>query len=117
MSRIKRVLLVEDNPDVSAMLADYLEDAGMEAVVASSVGEAEKHFSQGKIEAILLDATLEEENDAVPFLQRVRAYDFRGPVIGISGASASNILLCANGANLGICKTHSREIIGALKGF
>jgi len=113
VKRVQQVLLVEDDRAVSFMLSEYLQIAGIRTISAFTVEEAEKGLAEHRVDAILLDACLQKEQDGVRFLQSVRPH-FSGKIIGISGSPAGNSALRNSGATMSFPKTSCMAIIGAL---
>ena len=118
MGRMKTILLVEDDAAVGEMLREQLVDSGFVVKHAPTLPTAERFFSETVFDALLLDGTMKpnsDEVDTIGFLLRVKQHGFHGKVIGISGSAQSNGILCVNGADAGILKTHVAEIMAALK--
>ena len=55
---MKRILEVEDDPDIQELLRTFLEDAGYRVEVASDGVEAISLFSKSEYDLILLDIML-----------------------------------------------------------
>ena len=55
---MKRILVVEDDPDIQELLRTFLEDAGYRVEVASDGVEAISLFSKSEYDLILLDIML-----------------------------------------------------------
>ena len=55
---MRKILIVEDEPDIQELLAAYLRDAGYEIVIAGDGVEALAQFQQGAFDMILLDLML-----------------------------------------------------------
>ncbi|MDR5760518.1 response regulator transcription factor [Caballeronia sp. LZ035] len=67
-----RLLLVEDDPDISASLADFLCGKGLSVQVAQSAEAGHEMLAHGAFDLILLDVMLPGE-DGLSFCRRVRA--------------------------------------------
>ena len=52
---MKKILIVEDEPDIQELLAAYLRDAGYEIAIAGDGVEAMTQFQKGTFDLILLD--------------------------------------------------------------
>ena len=52
---MRKILIIEDEPDIQELLAAYLRDAGYEIVIAGDGVEALAQFQQGAFDMILLD--------------------------------------------------------------
>ena len=55
---MKKLLIIEDEPDIQELLQAYLHDAGYETVLAGDGVEALAKFQKGKFDLILLDLML-----------------------------------------------------------
>ena len=55
---MRKILIIEDVPDIQELLAAYLRDAGYEIVIAGDGVEALAQFQQGAFDMILLDLML-----------------------------------------------------------
>ena len=55
---MRKMLIIEDEPDIQELLAAYLRDAGYEIVIAGDGVEALAQFQQGAFDMILLDLML-----------------------------------------------------------
>lgn len=55
---MKKILIVEDEPDIQELLAAYLRDAGYEIAIAEDGVEAMTQFQKGTFDLILLDLML-----------------------------------------------------------
>ncbi|MDR5733954.1 response regulator transcription factor [Caballeronia sp. LZ025] len=67
-----RLLLVEDDPEIRASLADFLRGKGLNVEVADSAEAAHGVLARGAFDLILLDVMLPGE-DGLSFCRRVRA--------------------------------------------
>lgn len=52
---LKKLLIVEDEPDIQELLEAYLHDAGYETTIAGDGVEALAKFQKDKFDLILLD--------------------------------------------------------------
>ena len=55
---MRKILIIEDEPDIQELLAAYLRDAGYEIMIAGDGVEALAQFQQGAFDMILLDLML-----------------------------------------------------------
>ena len=55
---MRKILIIEDEPDIQELLAAYLRDAGYEIVIAGDGVEALAQFQQGAFDMILFDLML-----------------------------------------------------------
>ncbi len=70
----KKLLLVDDEPDLLKMVSDILEDAGFETVLtAASVKEAVSAAKEEKPDLIVLDVML-PDGDGFSLMQQLRAF-------------------------------------------
>ncbi len=70
-TRNRRVLVVEDDPDARAVIRNYLEEAGMEVILAENGREGEKRLQEEVPDLILLDLVM-PVMDGTTFLKRLR---------------------------------------------
>lgn len=67
----QRLLLVEDNPDVRAALADLLASAGHQVTVAASAEEALAILAQAPQTVVLSDVDLDGQTHGVTLMRRI----------------------------------------------
>ncbi len=79
-----KILLVEDDVPVAALLADALEQDGHETTVTHSGEEALRCLREERPDAVFLDLVLPGMS-GIAVLQRIRGLDQRLPVILITG--------------------------------
>jgi len=111
-------LLIEDSLVIGEALRELLNGEEIEVDQATSEEEADVLFGKKTFDAIVLDGSLRVNSpsvDTLPLLSRIKNHGFPGLIIGFSGQPASNEILCAHGAHVGIVKTHMAEILRALK--
>jgi DNA-binding response OmpR family regulator len=53
-----RILLVDDDRDLSAMLADFMKHEGFEVYLAADDQSAHQHLSDGVFDLVILDVML-----------------------------------------------------------
>lgn len=80
----KRILVVDDDPEVRALLIDYLHDKGFEALAVESGETALDRLSSLRPHLILLDILMPGLS-GVETLQRLKALAPDTPVVIISG--------------------------------
>ncbi len=68
----KRILDVDDDPDVLEARKIVLEHKGYEVVQASNVKVAEEILEKGQIDLIILDVMMEKDSDGFNFAQFVK---------------------------------------------
>lgn len=78
-----RLLLVDDDADILALLARYLGANGCKTAAASSAAQARAAVAAGGIDLVLLDLGLPDE-DGLSLLRHLQT-QWRGPVIVVSG--------------------------------
>ena len=81
----KRVLIVDDEPEIRQMLSFYLSKIGWEVVAVKSGQEALQAFKLGRFEAILADVDLKEELDGIDVAKRLLNQDPCLKVVIMSG--------------------------------
>lgn len=79
-----RLLVVEDDPNVAAVLAETFQANGHETVIEHTGEEALAAIAQGRPDAVILDIAL-PTIDGVEVLRRIRSTDMTLPVIIVSG--------------------------------
>ncbi|QUJ76384.1 response regulator transcription factor [Sulfitobacter albidus] len=83
---IPRILVVDDDSDVRQMLTQYLRRNGAIALPAASGAEVDAHLAEGRVDCILLDVMLGDE-DGLQICARLRA-EQDVPIIMVSALSA-----------------------------
>lgn len=76
----KRVLVVDDEPDLRQMVAEYLARHGFAVASADGGRELDRHFASGRPDLVLLDVTMPEE-DGFSIARRLRAAHPSLPII------------------------------------
>ena len=85
----KKLLLVDDEPDLLKMVSDILKDAGFEAVLtAASVKEAVMVAKQEKPDLMILDVML-PDGDGFSLMQKIRLHS-QTPVLFLSARDEDN---------------------------
>src|SRR3954447_7569025 len=92
---VRGLLVVEDDEQTAAFLADNLRADGFRVGIASAAGEALRAIEVRKPDLVLLDLALDAGSSGLSVLDRVRAADGLGsridprlPVIIVSGHGA-----------------------------
>ena len=85
------VLLLDDNAEFRAMVADEVRAAGFDPTEAATVAEAEALVLRGivRFEALLLDVSL-PDGDGCDLCARLRAARQRMPVLMLAGSDAED---------------------------
>lgn len=81
----RTVLVVDDEPDVRALIADYLRARGFEVVEAENGVEALLKFRLVRPEAVVLDILMPRLG-GLRALRRIRAFDQNIAVVAVTGA-------------------------------
>ena len=85
---IPRLLVVDDDPEMRSMLTQFFQQNGFIALPASSESDVQRHLTAGRIDLILLDVMLGDEN-GVEICARLRR-DQDVPIILVSALSADH---------------------------
>ena len=85
---IPRILVVDDDPDVRQMLTQYLRQNGAVALPAAREQDVRMHLKGGRIDLILLDVMLGDEN-GLEICGRLRS-EQDVPIIMVSALSADH---------------------------
>ncbi len=85
---IPRLLVVEDDADTRSMMTQYLRQNGFIALPAETEQEIRTHLESGRIDLILLDVMLGDEN-GIEICSRLRA-EQDVPIILVSALSADH---------------------------
>jgi PleD family two-component response regulator len=64
-NRPTRVIVVDDDPSMQHMLANYLEQHNMRVFSAARTQEATRQFAAGEPDLVVLDVRLGEENGSI----------------------------------------------------
>lgn len=87
----KKIIVVDDEPDLRKMVAHYLEREGFETVLAENGAEAIETIQQGDIDLMVLDLMMPGENGFhVCRRIRGRAETARLPIILLTARDAEN---------------------------
>ena len=115
---IPRVLLVEDDLEIAAMLVDMLTENGFEAVASSSAADMEIELRKQPFDLIVLDAMLPGE-DGFSICRRLRSSSVT-PIIMLTALSedVDRIVGIELGADDYITKPfNSRELVARIRGL
>ncbi|KIN71235.1 response regulator transcription factor [Sulfitobacter guttiformis] len=85
---IPRILVVDDDADVREMMTTYLQRNGAIALPAATGNQAKAHLDAGRIDLVLLDVMLGDEN-GLEICNRLRR-DHDVPIIIVSALSADH---------------------------
>ena len=78
------ILVVDDEPDIRALLKDVLEDEGYRVALAANAGEARERLAAAPPDAVLLDIWMPGE-DGLALLRSWQAGGLPCPVVMMSG--------------------------------
>jgi len=85
---IPRILVVDDDAEIRSMLAQFLRDKGFIVLPATTFGDVQRHMNSERIDLILLDVMLGDEN-GVDICQNLRQHH-DVPIIFVSALSADH---------------------------
>ena len=86
MQKSARILVVEDEALISAMVADALEEQGFTVHVVSNAADALRHIQSGaRVDALFTDVNLPGGMDGSELATRVRALRPDLPIVYASG--------------------------------
>lgn len=108
---IPRILVVDDDSDMRQMLTQFLRQNGTIALPAASEREVQSHLNGGRVDLILLDIMLGDEN-GLEICRRLRD-EQEVPVIMVSALSADHQRMegYAVGADDYIAKPFNPELL------
>lgn len=72
MQQAPSILVVDDDPELLALVAGVLERSGMRTLTAQSVAEAETSIAKARVDLVVLDLMMPGE-DGLSFCRRLRA--------------------------------------------
>lgn len=94
-----KILIVDDDPAFSSMIAEYLRDRGHVPVAVQDGDEMRKEMEKGKVDLVLLDLVLPKE-DGVALTQYIRSNSSVGIIIlSGKGDMADRVLTLELGAD------------------
>lgn len=116
MSDPKTVFVVEDEPDLATLIADYLVDAGMEPTILGDGHDAVERILGEKPDLVILDIMLPGK-DGISICREVRAQSDVPIILETAKAEEIDRLLGLElGADDYVCKPFSpRELIARVK--
>ena len=85
---IPRILVVDDDPDMRQMMTQFLRQNGSIALPAANEGEVDNHIEGGRVDLIILDVMLGDENGLEICRRLRREQDV--PIIMVSALSADH---------------------------
>ncbi|MDC1223832.1 response regulator, partial [Ascidiaceihabitans sp.] len=85
---IPRILVVDDDPDMRQMMTQFLRQNGSIALPAANEMEVRSHIDAGRVDLVLLDVMLGDENGLEICKRLRREQDV--PIIMVSALSADH---------------------------
>ena len=85
---VPKILVVDDDAELRKMMAYFLSNNGFMVYTASTGEEIKSHISKGRIDLILLDVMLGEE-DGVELCRQIRI-EQEVPIIFVSALAADH---------------------------
>jgi DNA-binding response OmpR family regulator len=85
---VKQILLVEDDPEISDLVKEHLENEGYRVLTAADGEEAARLFANGGVDLVLLDLMLPKMN-GMTLLKQIRVH-----------SSVPILILSAKGSDL-----------------
>jgi two-component system, OmpR family, response regulator len=83
MDSVSRVAVVEDDPEISRMMTNYMTDHGFEVTAARNGRDLDRVLAAGKIDCVILDVGLPGE-DGLSICRRLRGKS-TVPIIMVTG--------------------------------
>lgn len=117
MSDRRRVLLVDDEPQITDILKAYLEREGMIAEICASVSEASAALRRGAPDVLILDVTL-PDGTGLDLLRAISSQNSRIPTIMLTARAeeADKVVGLELGADDYVAKPFSpREVVARVR--
>ncbi len=89
-----RILVIDDDPELRAMISSTLEGAGYEVTTAASGPEGFRIQSSSPADLVILDMLMPEK-DGVEMTVQIRRSFPKLPILAVSGAATQETLLRA----------------------
>ena len=86
----KRILVVDDDPDVRSSLGRILTTAGHEVILAENGAEATRRWRELGADLVILDVFM-PDMDGLETVAALRAHAPRLPIIAMSGGGATGM--------------------------
>ena len=83
----KRILAVDDDPDIRQLLLDRLESYGYRVETASDSHRALSAYRSSRFDGIVLDIGM-PEGDGVEVLRQIRAHDSNTPIVMVTASGS-----------------------------
>lgn len=113
-----RILVVEDDPQLSAFLLEVLSDSGYEVVLAGNGREAQQQLQRGRVDLLITDLVMPEQ-DGVSLIAAIKMRSPDLKIIAMSGRSKTDLdidslqLVRVLGADVTLQKPFSIEMLEA----
>lgn len=85
MSQKKRLLIIDNEMDICNFVKSFFEIRGLDVVIALNGDEGLKVLEHGKVDLIILDVAMRQENEGVDYLPRIREKAPHAKIIMITG--------------------------------
>ena len=89
MSQTKKILVVDDDPDITDQLAAMLRQKGYEVVAANSQAEAEEAMLAGKPDLAVIDLMMERQDSGFVLCYEMKRLFPQMPVIILTSVKAA----------------------------
>ena len=111
LSNTKKILIVDDEPDILYYLSFIIEESGYQVETAEGGNEAFVKFESGSFDLLITDIRM-PEGDGITLIKKIRAMNKKIPIFCVSGYSEiSNTELLDLGVNAVFGKPFNREKI------
>ena len=85
---MKRIVLVDDDPDIQESVRMVLENAGYEFMGAMNAENGMMLIEEGKPDLVILDVMMEQPDDGFFMAQELRSKGMRIPIIMLTSISS-----------------------------
>ena len=85
---IQRLLVVDDDDDMRSMMTQYLRKSGYMVMAAATGRDVKAHLEKGRIDLVLLDVMLGDENGVQICANLRNTHDV--PIVLVSALSADH---------------------------
>jgi DNA-binding response OmpR family regulator len=76
-----RILVVDDDPDITFAVSLFLRKEGYEVLTAASRGEGMKSIANDKPDLLILDVMMEQPDDGIAMAQELRRTGQKLPIV------------------------------------
>jgi DNA-binding response OmpR family regulator len=102
-----RILIIDDNESIRALLRQALEQAGHETVDASDGKVGVRLFSLTPFDLVITDIVMPEQ-EGIESIRKIRAQDRTTPIFAISGSGAGASTYLETASILGATRTFGK---------